>query len=175
MPSNDEELAVVSRRGKWSQPQVPHRRWRCVEVEDLGAPGPTCDMCESQAIRYVHYMEHDGYPDVLAVGCVCAGHMEASLERAQGRERMMVRRGRKRLRWLTRKWLSSAKGNEWLRSDGYRVVVYRKGFAWGVTVASEEDEDFVQHGRRIHVSSDAAKLAAFDFISRLLAQRTNAT
>jgi hypothetical protein len=40
-------------------------------------------MCESQAVRFVHYMEHDDYPEVLEVGCVCAGHMEQDLEGAR--------------------------------------------------------------------------------------------
>jgi hypothetical protein len=40
--------------GKWSQAGVPHRGWSCVGVEDLGAPEATCEMCETQKIRYVH-------------------------------------------------------------------------------------------------------------------------
>ena len=43
--------------GKWSQIGVPHRGWTCVSVDDLGAPDAVCEMCETQAIRYVHHME----------------------------------------------------------------------------------------------------------------------
>jgi hypothetical protein len=52
-----EEELVVQKRGKWSQPGVPHKGWVCVDIEDLGEPSLTCEMCESQNIRYVHYME----------------------------------------------------------------------------------------------------------------------
>jgi hypothetical protein len=62
--------------GKWSQPGVPHRGWTCEGVEDLGEPDAICEMCERQEIRYVHTMVHPEYPDKLACGCVCAGHME---------------------------------------------------------------------------------------------------
>jgi hypothetical protein len=63
------------------------------------------------------------------------------------------------------------KGNEWIRAEGYRVTVYRKGNQWAATVASEDDK-FVHHGRRAFRTSNEVKLAAFDFISRLLASKT---
>lgn len=34
-----EELAVSTRRGKWSQAGVPHKGWRCVDTEDPGFRG----------------------------------------------------------------------------------------------------------------------------------------
>jgi len=40
--------------GKWSQAGVPHRGWTCVDIDDLGEPSATCEMCETQEIRYVH-------------------------------------------------------------------------------------------------------------------------
>lgn len=49
-------------RGKWSQRDVPHKGWTCVRVDDLGEPSVTCEMCEFQAIRYVHHMSHPEYP-----------------------------------------------------------------------------------------------------------------
>jgi len=82
----------------------------------------------------------------------------------------MVSRAGKRRRWLTRKWRVSVKGNEWIQADGYRVTVYPKADAWGVTVG-RADDSFVQHGRRRYATSDKAKLAGFDFVTRLLAKR----
>jgi len=127
MALSGEQDAVTRHRGKWSEKKVPHRGWRCIDIEDLGEPARICDMCESQEIRYVHYMEHDDYLEILAVGCICAGHMEQDLESARHRDRMMVSRVSKRRRWLTRKWRVSAKGNEWIQADGYRVTVLPKG------------------------------------------------
>ena len=63
-------------RGKWSLLSVPHSGWQLGGFEGLGDFVGTCEMCETQSIRYVHYMGHPNYPDVLGVGSVCAGHME---------------------------------------------------------------------------------------------------
>jgi hypothetical protein len=141
-----------------------------VDIDDRETADHICQMCESQAVRFVHHMEHDDYPEVLEVGCVCAGHMEQDLDAARRRDKAMASRAGKRARWLQRQWRVSAKGNEWIRADGFRVTVYRKGNEWGATVASEED-NFVHHGRRTFRTANAVKLAAFDFISRLLAAK----
>ncbi|GHV31592.1 hypothetical protein AGMMS4952_20620 [Spirochaetia bacterium] len=65
----DENYYFENRRGKWSDKGVPHKGWKCIDIEDLGEPSLTCEMCESQEIRYVHYMKHPGYKDILKVGC----------------------------------------------------------------------------------------------------------
>lgn len=171
MPKNEEQEAryIHSGRGKWSEKGVPHKGWECVEVEDLGKPAAVCKMCESQAIRYAHYMQHPDYPNILIVGCVCAGHMEEDLAAAQLRDKEMRSRAGKRKRWLTRKWKVSAKGNDWLEADGYRVTVYPKGRTWGATV-SANDDSYLQHNRRKYNTSKQAKLAAFDLITKLLAR-----
>ena len=172
MSKNDkqEEAYIHSRRGKWSQKGVPHKGWTCVDIEDYGSLAGTCEMCESQEIRYAHHMEHPDYDEILAVGCVCAGHMEGDLASARYRDKKMRSRIGKRKRWLTRKWKVSLKGNDWLEADGYRVVVYCKGRIWGATV-SATDKSYVQHSRKRFTSSDQAKLAAFDLITKLLAKR----
>jgi hypothetical protein len=129
-PLSEEQL-VAANRGKWSQAGVPHKGWSCVDTEDLGEPELTCQMCESRTIRYVHYMEHPQYPDVLQVGCICAGNMEGSVGTARLRETSMQSRAGKRKRWLSRKWRVSVKGNPWIKADGYRVTVYFQTGGWG--------------------------------------------
>lgn len=166
---NREEQLVAAGRGKWSKAGVPHKGWQCVDIEDLGEPQIECDMCELQTIRYVHHMEHPNYPEILEVGCVCAGHMEGDVAAARTRESSMKSRAGKRKRWLSRKWRISAKGNPWIKADGYRVTVYRRGSGWAATVSSE-DNSLVQHSRRNYKTEDQAKLAAFDHITRLLAR-----
>lgn len=71
--------------GKWSIPGVPHKGWTCTSVEDLGAPDETCEVCETRDIRYVHHMQHPDYPESLAVGCICADHMENDYEGPRSR------------------------------------------------------------------------------------------
>jgi len=157
MPS--EEELVAHRRGKWSMVGVPHKGWVCVDIEDLGEPQAECEMCESQTIRYVHHMEHPDYPDSLAVGCVCSGHMEGSLAAARDREASMRSRTSKRARWLGRIWKMSVKGNPTIKADGFRITVYGRGSGYGATIAAL-DGSSVEHARRNFPTIDQAKLAS---------------
>ena len=77
-----ESKAVSAGRGKWSVPGIPHSGWTCIDVTDLGDIGPICEMCETQAIRYVHTMENPRYPHPLECGCICAAQMEREYEGA---------------------------------------------------------------------------------------------
>ncbi len=79
-------------RGKWSQPDVPHKGWTCVGIEDLETPAFICEMCESVEIRYIHFMEHSNFSEILGVGCVCAEHMEGDYVRPREREQRIDRR-----------------------------------------------------------------------------------
>ncbi len=167
MPIPSEEELVASRRGKWSVSGVPHKGWVCVDIEDLGEPTLECEMCESQSIRYVHHMEHAEYPDILSVGCICAGHMEGDLIASQARDASMKSRVAKRNRWLSRTWKISGKGNPYITADSYRITVYPRGGGWACTVASVAQSS-VQHSRRNFKTIDEAKLAAFDHITKLL-------
>jgi hypothetical protein len=89
--------------GKWCQPGVPHKGWTFVGFDDLGEPSAICEMCETQEIRYVHYMEHPNYPTQLGCGCVCAGRMEQDYEGARRREAVFRSATGRRHRWLSRK------------------------------------------------------------------------
>lgn len=166
---SSEEQLVAHRRGKWSVAGVPHKGWHCVDIEDLGEPQTECEMCESQTIRFVHHMEHPDYAVGLAVGCVCAGHMEGSVAAARSREASMRSRAAKRARWLDRAWKTSAKGNPTIKADGFRITVYKRGQGYGATIAAVDGAG-VQHARRIFPTVNQAKLAAFDHVTRLLTE-----
>ncbi|MEN6620287.1 MAG: hypothetical protein ABFD50_01895 [Smithella sp.] len=169
----EEQQLVSQKRGKWSQSGVPHKGWTCIDIEDLGETSEVCEMCESQEIRYVHYMSHPQYTDVLGVGCVCAGHMEEDLVAAKERDVQMRSRKQKRKRWLKRDWKVSAKGNDYIKSDGYVITVYPKGKYWGATIAAEVGK-FVRHSRLQYKTQEQAKLAAFDVITKLLSRKSYA-
>ena len=147
--------------GKWGQPGVPHKGWTCVNIEDLGEPSAICGMCERKEIRYVHYMEHPNYFEVLGCGCICAGHMEEDYEGAQRREALLHNAAARRKRWLSRDWRTSAKGNDFLNTDGYNAVVFRQGTGWSYFVKNRATQ-VAFHPSRPFISSDAAKLGAFD-------------
>lgn len=162
-----EERLVSAGHGKWSIQGVPHKGWSCVDIQDLGEPLQTCQMCEKTAIRYVHYMRNSAYDEVLEVGCVCAGHMEGNLHAARTRESGMKSRASKRARWLTRRWRRSKKGNPWIKADGYRVTIYPKGSGWGATVSKDIPNAIPIHSRLTYRTEAEVKLAAFDHITRL--------
>jgi hypothetical protein len=165
----DEATLIKNGRGKWGQPGVPHKDWICIEIEDLGEPSRICEMCEHQEIRYVHYMKHVAYPAILKCGCICAGNMEGNLNAASVRDSMMRSRATKRARWLSRKWKLSFKGNPWITIDGYHITIFKKGLGWGASIRAITS-DHVIFAQRIFVTSDGAKLSAFDMITVLLAK-----
>lgn len=151
--------------GKWSQPGVPHKGWRCVGVEDLGEPSELCGMCESVSIRYVHFLEHPTYPGILAVGCICAEHMESDYVGPGVREKHLRSKARRRAAWSKRRWYSSARGNLYLNTEGFNLTVFRLPDAaeqlWALKVTHRNSER-TQFGKRRYKSADAAKRAALD-------------
>ncbi len=156
--------------GKWSDAGVPHKGWTCVDFEDLGEPDLVCEMCERQEIRYVHYMEHPDYPERLACGCICAGHMEEDLVGARRRETRAQSAAQRRGRWLTRKgWRRSAKGNVHIGVDGYHITVFRGGSGFKAAI-SKPVTGFKHFGKRTFASETAAQLATFDALEFLKGQ-----
>ena len=147
-------------RGKWSQQDVPHKGWQCCDFEDLGDLVGTCEMCETQSIRYVHYMEHPNYGDVLGVGSVCAGHMEEDYTAAQERERQAKSKVNRRTRWMQAQWKESARGNRYINRNGFNVVLYRRSGRWAYRI--EEREAGQSWSESGFASEDDAKLAAFE-------------
>ncbi|CAJ0807419.1 hypothetical protein LMG19083_04560 [Ralstonia psammae] len=71
----------------------------------------------------------------------------------------------KRTRWLVRAWKRTADGRSTLYADGHRVIVEFTGRSWSYTVAPMRDET-VSWRQAGFGSSDEAKLAAFDEITK---------
>lgn len=92
--------ATMSNHGKWSQPGVPHKGWRCVGAYDSCENGEemhlVCEMCEHKAIRYVQVMEHDNYPKRLTCGRICAGRMEEDYDAAKSRDDKLKREAKRK-------------------------------------------------------------------------------
>lgn len=150
--------------GKWSVAGVPHKGWSCVEMDDLGSPTCTCEMCEIATVRYVHVMRHPEYPLELRCGCVCAGRMEEDKKGAKEREGRMRNRENRRASWPDRKaWSISGKGNHSISIAGYDTTVFKKGGGWRVVINihSSASKKFLL---RTYPTIRDAKLAAFDEI-----------
>jgi len=156
--------------GKWSQSNVPHKGWECIDIEDLGEPSATCEMCEKQTIRYVHYMQHPDYQNIFKTGCICAGKMEENYAKARSRDDFMKSRSQKRKRWLDRKWLTSNKGNTYIKSDGFIIVMKCSGRVWNALIKNE-DGNIKEWSKRKYESINSAKLAAFDCLTKILAEK----
>jgi hypothetical protein len=145
--------------GKWAQPGVPHKGWRCVDIEDLGEPSATCEMCEAQEIRYVHHMEHPSYP-LGAVACAPGTWTTTTKARGSGKRRCATP-GRGVNAGLPVTGVRHATAIRSLMPTGYNIVVYRAGRAWGFRVTNRKSSEAVS-SRLPLPSFDVAKLRAFD-------------
>jgi len=154
-------------RGKWSISGVPHKDWVCEGVEDLGAPDSICQMCESQPVRFVHYMSHKDYNQILECGCDCAGHMEGNSARADSRDKSMRNNAARRRNFPNLKgWKVSAKGNPYLRKDGMSITIFKKKLRWLFVINHPKFRDGI-FSQRQYISEIQAKQAAFDMMTWL--------
>ena len=148
----------------WDQPGVPHRAWRCVDVEDLGAADPrytpgTCEMCGKHPLRFIHTMEHDNYGP-LDVGSVCAVKMATDYDAKAAEKKLKSKAGMKS-RWLSRQWRTSWNGNPMLRRGGLTIGVFpRSGRGWSFWIAEQEQKP--KYSGRSYETEDEAKLALFE-------------
>jgi hypothetical protein len=149
--------------GKWSQPDVPHKGWECVGIDDLEEPSAICEMCEAQEIRFVHHMEHPEYPGTLACGCICAGNMEENYDAARNRESGLRNLASRRTRWLSRCWRTSRSDNAYLNVDGYNVVVFQTGDRWSFLIRDMETGKSVK-ARKTYDTETSAMLRTFDAV-----------
>ena len=156
--------------GKLENSNIPQSGWICVDIQDFGKRVATCQMCEKETIRYAHYMRHPDYPHTLRVGCVCAGKMEGNMQNAKERDAFMKSRMNKRKNWLERKWKISRSGNQYVKADGFIVVMKQnKDGLWSAFVKSE-DGNFEKWSSRKYKNENEMKLAAFDCLTKVLAE-----
>ena len=150
--------------GKWDQKDVPKRGWLCVDFDDTGELGETCEMCESAPIRYVHWMEHADYPIPLGVGCVCAENMEGNHGNAYSREKTYKNKARRRANWPRLSgWRRSKDGNLYINKDGLNVVIFRRRDHWSFLI-KHKGTGRIQFSRRRYETDVNAQLVAFDAV-----------
>ena len=116
-------------------------------------------MCETQSIRYVHYMEHPDYGAVLRVGRVCAGHMEEDYRAAQERERQAKSIANRRTRWMKAQWKNSQRSNSYINRNGFNVVLYRSSGRLAYRIKERQAER--SWSKSGFATENDAKLAAF--------------
>ena len=150
----------------WDEPGVPHKGWWCTDVEDLGANGPeytpgTCDMCGKERLRYIHTMEHDNHGP-LAVGGVCAEKMATDYDAKAARKELKSKAG-VRSRWLSRLWLTSQKGNRYLRLDGLVIGISPTRYGrWKYWITEQDGDRRYKTSDTSYETEGEAKLALFE-------------
>lgn len=129
--------------------------------EDLGEPSQLCQMCGGVDVRYVHHMQHRDYPNVLAVGFVCAEHTEEDYAGPRRREEHLKSAARRRASWARLGWKLSRKRNFYLNAEGFNFTIFRNGPRYKVAVKNRET-DQSRLGDQVYDPLDAAKMGALD-------------
>lgn len=133
------ELPSHRCRGKWSDPDFPHKGWEWLEVEDREGDDLICEMCEITPIRFAHKVSRDG--TTLIVGCDCAMRMTEDYVLPRGREKSVRQYAQALSRWVANGWRTSAKGNSYKKYKGYIVVVYSVGSSWRIITEHRETSE----------------------------------
>ena len=123
-------------------------------------------MCETMSIRYVHYMEHPDYPEVLGVGQVCASNMEEDYAAAQAREKKAKNVARRRANWMSAEWRESNKGNHYINRQGFNIALFRRFDGWAYWIKNRVTGR--GEGGTRYSTEDEAKAAAFERFIMLL-------
>lgn len=111
--------------GRWSEKGLPHKDWVYVDVSDLGEVASQCEMCGT-AIRYVHFISHPLFPEMLGVGCICAEHLTSDSVTPRLREKNYKKREARKETFLKKEWRETQKGYS-LKYKGLLLVVYQMG------------------------------------------------
>lgn len=163
---DEEAQAVLRRRGKWSQKDVPHLGWSCVEEYDAKEETGdliTCEMCEIMDVRFVHVMAHERYPERLHCGCICAGHMSGEKKGAEERDKRMRSRARRRETFHKRKgWKISRQGASYIEIDGFHLVIGRKANGQFQVGAKGPRDAKHRWGTKRYATLEEAKIGCFD-------------
>lgn len=86
-------------RGLYNTPNFPHKGWRYEGCDDLGELSEHCQVCGT-LLRYVHYLSHESYDDVISVGCNCAEALidEYAFDKALKNDKELRKRRLKKMR-----------------------------------------------------------------------------
>ena len=170
--------------GKWTQRGIPHRGWQLQDVEDLGSPDATCEMCEVMPIRYVHTMYHPETHMTLHCGSDCALNMGIDKSVLDGKKTSLMLLAARRKRWPTLKsWYTNPKGSWIIKKEGVLVTVYLRYGSWQVVTRLLTDQynsygDYVGQDYskpvfhdKAHDTVSEAKIYAFDCWRKRLASQ----
>ena len=129
----------IRRLKEW---HAPLEGWYCtgivdVREDDPEAPLSSCELCDCDAVRYEHIMEHDQYFEPVTVGCVCAGIMEGDALAAQERERQLRNRSKRRRNFTRRAWKRNGSCLWYRVYRKQRMVIYESSGRYTVSVGHQ--------------------------------------
>lgn len=152
---------------QWDKPNIPHKGWYCIGMEDLGEfvedgdiEYESCEMCGKERIRYVHIMKHDEY-GVLRVGCSCASKMEEDYSNPKKRDDDFRKRATRRTNFMKQDWRQRENGNYTLRYKGDTITIMKSRYGTNYGVIFNGDQIWDYNGKR-NMDLDTSKRAAFD-------------
>lgn len=140
--------------GKWRDPGVPHRGWKYLGCEDSGSLSMTCEMCEKEDIRHIHYVSHPAYPVQLLVGGVCAEHLTEDYAAPRAAEAAVKRHRSRQKIFLSKRWRAGLNGSFSRAWNGRKILVAPRGAGWIAKVDGEG-------GRKVFAGRDEAGAAVF--------------
>lgn len=149
--------------GNWVKLGIPHKEWTCVGIKDHGVPTTVCEMCSAPLVRYVHYMQHPDYPEVLRVGEDCARHMQQPLVNPKKREASLQTLARLEKTLWTQKWHVSQSGNLYARTVGYVLMIFGQEECWSVRVVNDTTKKRAL-STKDYKTQEEAVLGAFDVL-----------
>jgi hypothetical protein len=152
---------------RWDRPNVPHKGWVCIGMEDLGEfvdggdiEYESCEMCGKERIRYVHIMSHnDG--GILRVGCGCAAKMEEDYENPKQRDEEAKKKASRRTSFMKKIWRRNENGNYTLRYKGDTITIMKSKFGSTYGVIHKGTLIWDYKGRK-NMDFNTSKRAAFD-------------
>ena len=142
LPNQSEQLSVHPKppqivygkddpmfRGSWSPHSVGDRGSRDSENYIPGL----CQCCGNKGLRYVHTLKSPYFPDRIEVGRECAAKLCPQYNALRA-ERKLRTRNKRFGHWITKPWLNSTVGNQYLNGQHYEtaVVSVRPGYRWWI-------------------------------------------
>lgn len=148
----------------WNNPAIPKHDWAYKKIEDLEEIAAVCRMCGSKRIRYVHEMACPVSGKSLECGCVCAGRLEGSVEKANDREKKLKNLHARIGAWEGLNWRRNSKGNLVLKKEGLFVVVWKDGFynrGWSWSIYERGYNGAVEKAEGFLTDEDSALMDSF--------------
>jgi hypothetical protein len=107
---------------------APFNGWRCVKIIVCETNDFTCELCGCTRVRYVHLMEHFGFPLKLSTGCICAGLLEDDILGAKKREREARCRYQRKTNYLKKEWSATSEKRWELRYKHRKLLIDTDSF-----------------------------------------------